>query len=112
MNNLEILFAALIIGASPVRANAQPAQPDPAATPVIDTRLKSQERRIQNGKANGQLTEREAGRLENRQDKIRSDLDAAKADGAVTKQERAKLHRNLDRSSGAIAQQKHDRQHD
>lgn len=106
------LIAALTVAALVSPASAQSATPDPAATPGIDKRLQYQDKRIEKGKETGQLTEREAARLERRQDKIQSDVDKAKADGVVTKKERAKLHHELNRSSAGIAHEKHDRQHD
>jgi hypothetical protein len=106
------LFATLALAGASLWFSVPSLAADPAATPGIDKRLDNQERRIQRGEKTGQLTEREAGRLERRQDKIQGDLDTAKADGAVTRNERAKLHRELNRSSAAIAREKHDRQHD
>ena len=59
----------------------------------------------------GQLTDREAARLDKRQDKLQADKTKAQADGVVTKKERHQLHNEADRNSKAIAKQKHDRQH-
>ena len=58
----------------------------------------------------GQLTPREAARLEKRQDKLQADQARAKADGVVTPQERARLQREANRNNRAIAGEKHDRQ--
>lgn len=89
-----------------------PPSTDPAATPGVDRRLENQDKRIEQGKQSGALTPREAARLERRDAKIEADVAKAKADGVVTKDERKKLHRELDHQSKAIARQKHDRQHD
>lgn len=85
--------------------------PNPAATPGIDKRQENQQKRIDAGVKSGQLTEREAGRLEKREDKLQKDKEKAQADGVVTKQERKHLNREANRDSEAIAHQKHDRQH-
>lgn len=82
-----------------------------AETPGIDQRQANQERRIDQGIASGELTEREANRLNRQQDRIDKMENNAKADGVVTKKERAKIHAAQDRASRNIARQKHDRQH-
>lgn len=79
-------------------------------TPGIDQRQANQERRIQEGVASGQLTPREAARLERNANRIEKMEERAKADGVVTPKERAKLQRALDRQSRAIAREKHDAQ--
>lgn len=99
---------ALTLGAS---AFAQaPAKPDPLATPKIDQRQASQEKRIDQGIASGALTTREAARLDKREAKIASDKAAAKLDGKVTRAERRKLTREQNSASRAIRHQKHDAQ--
>ncbi len=88
-----------------------PAAPtDPTATPRIDQREVNQQKRIDQGVASGQLTPKEAARLENREAKIANDEAAAKADGKVTGAERRKLQREENRASAAIKRQKHDGQ--
>ncbi len=79
-------------------------------TPVIDQRQANQEKRIDQGIASGQLTEREANRLNKQQEHINKMEDHAKSDGVVTKKERARIHAAQDRASRNIARQKHDRQ--
>ena len=86
--------------------------PNPAATPRVDQREANQERRIQQGVNSGQLTQREAARLENQQGRIDRAEDKAKADGKVTAKERAHLGNMQDRASHDIAREKHDRQRD
>jgi hypothetical protein len=81
-----------------------------ADTPVLDQRQVNQEQRIDRGLAGGQLTDREANRLNNQQGHINKMEDKAKSDGVVTKKERAKLHVAQDRASRHIAREKHDRQ--
>lgn len=85
---------------------------DKTATPGIDRRMDNQQTRIDKGVQSGRLTEREANRLEKRQDKIQGDVNQAKSDGTVDRAERRQLHRELNRSSHAIARQGHDLQND
>lgn len=81
-----------------------------AETPGIDQRQANQERRIDQGIASGQLSEREASRLNNQQEHINNLEEKAKSDGVVTKKERARIRHAQDRTSRHIARQKHDRQ--
>jgi uncharacterized membrane protein YebE (DUF533 family) len=80
------------------------------ATPNIDKRQANQEKRIEQGVKSGELTPKEASRLENREAKLQADKEKAKADGVVTKKERAKLQHEANRDSKAIYRQKHDAQ--
>ena len=79
-------------------------------TPGIDKRQANQDRRIQKGIESGQLTDREARRLNRRMNKLDRIENRAKADGVVTKRERKRMHKAMNRNSKAIAKQKHDRQ--
>ena len=81
-----------------------------AGTPVIDQREQRQEERIDQGVASGELTRREARRLEAQQTHIDRMENRAKADGVVTGRERARIHQTQDRASARIARNKHDRQ--
>lgn len=94
------LFAAIAVS-----AYAQP-------TPVIDQRQANQEARIQQGVASGELTPREANRLEAGQQHVQNLENKAKADGVVTPAEKARITHAQDVQSRRIAKQKHDRQHD
>ena len=102
--------------AQPNIAPSPPSQPPAlgsgAATPRVDQREVNQERRIQQGVQSGQLTPREAARLEAEQNRVRRAEAAAKADGQVTRQERARLEHMQDRASRDINREKHDRQRD
>ena len=102
---MQALITALVFAVSGT-AFAQTSQTarDPAATPRLDQRQANQEKRIEQGVASGQLTEKE-------EDKLEADKQAAKADGKVTAQERKQLHHEANRDSRAIFRQKHDRQH-
>jgi hypothetical protein len=82
------------------------------STPVFDQRQENQERRIDQGVQSGQLTEREAARLDRGQDRLQRIEDRAKADGMVTRQERARLQHAENVQSRHIYREKHDRQRD
>jgi hypothetical protein len=81
-------------------------------TPVIDQRQANQEARIQQGVATGELTPREAARLEGGQQHVQNLENKAKADGVVTPGEKARITQAQDVQSRRVAKQKHDRQHD
>ncbi len=84
------------------------AQSEPGSgTPNVTKRQFRQERRIREGRRSGELTPAESARLQGQQAKIRHDKRAAKADGVVTKQERAKLHHEQRRANRTIARKKH-----
>ncbi|MBF0566179.1 MAG: hypothetical protein HQK89_13165 [Nitrospirae bacterium] len=75
--------------------------------PVVHARERNQQRRIAQGVRSGQLTPKEAAHLEGRQAKIRRDERRMKADGNLTRGERRKLNRELNRSSRKIYNKKH-----
>ena len=76
----------------------------------IGQREANQQARIEQGVARGQLTQREAMRLERRQSRIRHAEMHARADGVVTPRERQRLSRMQTRASHAIYRQRHDGQ--
>jgi hypothetical protein len=82
------------------------------STPNIDQRQANQQQRIDQGVKSGQLTGKEAGRLEKGQEHVQNVETKAKADGVVTKKERARMQRAENVQSRHIAKQKHDRQRD
>ncbi|TAJ09883.1 MAG: hypothetical protein EPO61_03980 [Nitrospirae bacterium] len=81
-------------------------------SPGIDRREQRQQQRIQQGIQSGQMTPKEATRLEHEQARIREEESAMKADGKLDATERRKLQQDLNRSSRHIAKEKHDRQKD
>lgn len=107
----SLLLAVLAAITLPVLAQTAPAK-DPAATPGIDKRQANQQQRIDQGVKSGELTSREAARLEKGQERVQTMEEKAKADGKVTAKERAKIHKAQDGQSRKIAREKHDRQHD
>jgi uncharacterized membrane protein YebE (DUF533 family) len=104
MNSRHVLTALLLLAAAPAFAQS--------STPGIDQRQANQERRIDQGIESGALTQREAARMDRQQDRVDNMENRAKADGVVTKGERARIHHAQNRSSRHIYRQKHDRQHD
>jgi hypothetical protein len=86
------------------------AQGSAPVTPRIDQREANEQARIDAGVASGQLTRREALRLQRQQTRIRHAEAKAKADGVVTPTERRELTRMQDESSANIHAQKHDAQ--
>lgn len=104
MKTVKALAAIVVV--LPTLAFAQ------ANTPGIDQRQSNQERRIDQGVASGSLTQREANRLERGQQRVDNMENRAKADGVVTRQERARMQHAQNVQSDRIARQKHDRQHD
>lgn len=105
MNSKPILTLAVLV------AFALPAMAQ-TATPKADQRQVNQQQRIDQGVASGQLTGREAARLEKGQERVQAMEDKAKADGKVTPKERARLQQAENVQSRHIAKQKHDRQRD
>lgn len=81
-----------------------------ANDPVVRKREQRQEKRVNQGVKSGELTPREAGRLEREQARIKQDEERMKADGKLTPLERKKLQREQDRASRHIYKEKHDAQ--
>jgi uncharacterized membrane protein YebE (DUF533 family) len=99
-----LLVAVLAAFALPVLAQTN--------TPNIDQRQANQQQRIDQGVKSGELTGREAARLEKGQERVQKMEDKAKADGKVTKKERARIQHAENVQSRHIAKEKHDRQRD
>jgi hypothetical protein len=81
------------------------------ATPRINERQVDQQKRIRQGVRSGQLTRKEARQLKVGEARIQHDKMMAKADGRVTRAERAKLTREQNRESKAIYNKKHNHHH-
>jgi hypothetical protein len=103
---IKTCIAGTVLALASMCGFAQPA----GATPGIDQRQANQEKRIDKGIASGELTRREARRLEKQQAHINKAEDRAKADGVVTAAERKRLHHKQNNASANIYRQKHDRQ--
>ena len=102
---IQTLITVLVLAASGATWAQAPAST--TATPGVDKRIENQQKRIDQGVASGQLTGKEAVRMQKREDHLKSDVAAAKADGTVTPQERKKLQHEANRNSEAIYKNKH-----
>jgi hypothetical protein len=99
---LPIAFALI---AAPAVAFAQTSD-----TPKIDQRQTNQQQRIGQGLESGQVTAKEGVKLEKGQARVQNVETKAKADGTVTKAEKAKITHAQNVQSKKIAVQKHDAQ--
>lgn len=82
-----------------------------AGTPRINHREHAQQQRINEGVRSGELTRREAGRLEAQQAAIRAqEAYYRRTGGHVSASERRTLNRELNSTNRRIARQKHDGQ--
>jgi hypothetical protein len=95
----------LSMAVSSVSAQAAEARRKP-----INAREHQQQVRIREGFRSGELTRREAGRLEAQQGRIRVAERFAKRDGAITPAERLRIQRELNQTSRQIYRQKNDNQ--
>lgn len=101
---IRTLFAAALIGATAIAAAAP-------AEARINQRQRHEQHRIYNGVRSGQLTQREAYRLERQQAHIARYEARSRADGpGLTPRERYRLERMQDRASRNIYHQRHDGQ--
>jgi uncharacterized membrane protein YebE (DUF533 family) len=105
MKNRTALLLTAILSLTALSAQAQS-----TTTNRADKRQDRQEKRIEQGKASGQLNDKEAARLEKGQANVQAKEDAAKADGVVTKKEKAQIEKAQDRQNRRIVKQKHDAQ--
>ena len=76
------------------------------ATPGTTKRQVKQTLRIAEGKSSGELTRRETKNLKRQQRHIRRTKRAAKADGIVTKREKAAIQHKQNKASRNIARKK------
>jgi uncharacterized protein HemX len=81
-----------------------------AVTPRADQRETRQQKRIDQGVASGQLTQKETTRMENGQARVNQAEANAKADGKVTRKERKHIEKMQDKQSRKIKHNKHDKQ--
>lgn len=77
-------------------------------TNVADARQDRQANRITKGQATGQLSKQEAARLNAGQARVAGMKAGAKADGKVTRAERAAIQKEQNKQSRRIKKQKHD----
>jgi hypothetical protein len=101
MSRKAIIFAAVL-----AMAGAFMSADDALAS--VNGRQRRQQARIAQGVRSGELTGREAARLEARERHIRREERRYRADGVLDPWERADLNRDLNRASRDIYRQKHD----
>ena len=102
--------AVMFTGVLPATGLAAAKAPARVKTPVVNERQHNQQARIRQGIKSGELTRREAVRLEKQEARIRVNERFAKADGKVTAAERARLQKEQKKASQNIHDQKHDSQ--
>jgi hypothetical protein len=100
------IITALLAGLATLAGAAQVATPRPGTERV---RSQHQQQRIGQGIQSGQLTGREAGHLENREASIHHEKQSMRAadGGHLTRSDRRTLNRRQNRTSAAIARDKH-----
>lgn len=106
----KLLAPAMIVVAlvAPLAGTANAAQRHPRS---VNSRERRQERRIRGGVRSGELTRREAARLQRQQAQLRArEARARRSGGRFTARERARIRRGENRTSRRIYRQKHDRQ--
>lgn len=79
-------------------------------SPGIDQRQVNQQKRIDQGVQSGQLTEKEANKLNKQRDRIEKREAKMKQDGKLTKKERAKLKKKQDKAGKKIYKENRDNQ--
>jgi len=78
-------------------------------TPGVSKRQLKQGKRIKKGVKSGELTKGETAVLKGQQRSINRTKKRAKADGKVTKRERAGIHKRQNNASKNIGRKKHNR---
>ena len=107
VKHLLIGIASALLATGALMAQATPTQKREAHATRRDIH---QEKRIEQGEKSGQLTPREAGRLERQTGRIDKAQAKAGADGHVSKKEAARINHMQNRESRRIYRQKHDAQ--
>ena len=104
MKTMTFVTAAVVAGL------ALPAFAQTSSTPRIDQRQQNQQQRIDQGVKSGQLTRKEAERLQKEQARIQKMENKAMADGKMSPKERAKIEKAQNRASKHIERERHDKQ--
>src|SRR4030095_5844406 len=93
---LNLLCGTVICaGILPVSGFAVARNTSRSKTPVINERQHNQQERVREGIKSGELTRREAVRLQEQEAKIRVNEKFAKSDGKISPAERARLEKEL-----------------
>ena len=75
----------------------------------VNTRQVVQQKKIKQGVKSGELTKAEAVQLQKQQKNVQQTKKAAKADGVVTKKEKAIINHKQNKAAGNIAKKKHNK---
>jgi len=102
----RIVVAAILSGVIAIVMTSAPVSAQ-TNDPGVQKRMENQEGRIEQGVKSGQLTPREAGRLEAQQARIQQNEQRMKADGKLTAGERERLTRQQNKASRDIYRLKH-----
>ncbi len=102
----RMTLIAFVITAMPCLVLAQ----GTPSTPGIDKRQAEQQKSIGEGAKSGQLTDKEAKRLQKGEKRVQKMEDKAVADGKVTKKEGKKIEHTQDQQSKKIARERSDKQ--
>lgn len=105
--HLLLAAAGVLFATGALMAQGTPTQKREAVETQRDI---NQQKRIEQGEKSGQLTPKEAGRLERQEGRIDKAEAKADADGKVSKQEARHINRMQNRESRRIYRQKHDAQ--
>ena len=105
MKNVKFVTATALIAMFSLPVLAQT-----TSTPRVDQRQANQQKRIDAGAKSGQLTPKEAARLQKGQARVQKAENKAMADGKVTAKERARIEKMQDRESKRVARERHDKQ--
>lgn len=97
---IGVIAGSLLLGSLPALAQS-------IYDPRIDVREQNQQQRIQQGVNSGQLTPREANHLEAQQSRIQATENRMKADGNLTRGERARLTRMENHANRNIYHKRH-----
>jgi hypothetical protein len=99
-----------LVGLGVLAAQAQTVTLGERQATRVDNRQDRQDTRIDQGVASGELTRPEQARMEVQQARIGRMENRIEADGKVTGKEALRLERKQDQASRSIARNKHDRQ--
>ena len=99
-----------VLTAAALAAITLPVLAQTTSTPRIDQRQQTQQQRIDQGAASGQLNQKEETRLEKGQARVQGMETKALADGTLTSKERRKIEHTQNQQSRKIYREKHDNQ--
>lgn len=101
------LLVAVVMGLAVVLLTAGVYAGDKTHDPNIQKRFESQQKRIDQGVASGQLTKDEAALVQDNLNRIMADEAKLKAAAQLTDKEKARINKKLDQNSDMITREKH-----